>query len=76
MLTGRPEPGRILQLGQDNAGYMYGLGEEGLRKSSVERDLGLLVGDRLNVGQLHALVKQAVIQADCILLGKRHGTAG
>ena len=55
---------------------MYGLGEEGLRKSSVERDLGLLVGDRLNVGQLHALVKQAVIQADCILLGKRHGTAG
>jgi len=54
---------------------MYGPGGGGLQKSSVERHLGLLVGDKLNVSQGHALVKQSVIQADCILLGKRQGTA-
>lgn len=35
----------------------------------MERHLGLLVGDVLNVGQPHALVKQSVMQADRTLLG-------
>ncbi|KAK4825196.1 hypothetical protein QYF61_025124 [Mycteria americana] len=38
----------ILRLGQSNAGHKYKLGEEWLESSPAERDLGVLVGSRLN----------------------------
>jgi len=43
-----------------------------MKKSSVERDLGVLVHDKLNVSQQYALI---IRKTNCILLGIRHSTA-
>lgn len=40
---------QILHLGRGNLGYMYRLGNEMLRSSPTERDLGVLVGSKLNM---------------------------
>jgi len=48
------------------------MGDEWMKKSSAERDLGVLVGDKLNVHQHYALV---IRKTNCILLGIRHNVA-
>ncbi|PKU27677.1 rna-directed dna polymerase from mobile element jockey-like [Limosa lapponica baueri] len=54
----------ILHLGLSNAIHKYRLGEEWLKSSPAERDLGVLVASRLNMSQQCAL---AAKRANCIL---------
>jgi len=46
---------QILHLGQSNAGHKYELGEQRLESSPAEKDLGVLIGSRLNASQQRAL---------------------
>jgi len=43
--------GKVLHLGRNNPMYQYRLGADLLESSSVERDLGVLVDDRLTMSQ-------------------------
>lgn len=47
---------RILHLGRKNPKYHYRLGADLLGSSSVEKDLGVLVDDKLAMSRLCALV--------------------
>ena len=47
---------RVLHLGRNNHMYQYRLGDDQLEMSFVEKDLGVLVDDRLAVSQQCALV--------------------
>ena len=55
---------RVLHPGRNNCRYQYRLGDDLLEKSSVEKDLGVLVDDRMAMSQLCALVAK---KADGIL---------
>lgn len=51
---------RVLHLGRNNPKYQYRLGDNLLERSSEEKDLGVLVDDRLTMSQHSALVAKRV----------------
>uniref|UniRef100_A0A8B9ZSV0 Reverse transcriptase domain-containing protein n=1 Tax=Anas zonorhyncha TaxID=75864 RepID=A0A8B9ZSV0_9AVES len=51
---------RVLHLGRNNPNYQYRLGHNLLERSSEEKDLGVLVNDRLTMSQHCALVARGL----------------
>ena len=63
---------RVLHLGRGNPMYLYKRGEDLLECSAVEKDLGILVDEKLNISQQCGL---AARKADCVLGCTKKGVA-